>query len=65
MPDEQVTKRRFGFEFIETPDDVNFRMTRTARMVLIGIAALTVTALLAVLLYLATTGNLDILTRQS
>jgi hypothetical protein len=64
MPEEQVTRRRFGFEFIETPDDVDFRMSRGARIVLIALAIFTVVALVVVLAVLALTGQLGILTRK-
>jgi hypothetical protein len=64
MNDEQVTRRRLGFEFIETADDVDFRMSRMARLVLIALSILTIVALVVAIAYLLVSGQLDILTRQ-
>ncbi|HXG24204.1 MAG TPA: hypothetical protein VNJ09_06580 [Chthonomonadales bacterium] len=63
--DEILDKReRLGFEFIETPDDIDFRMSPTARAVMVVIGLVTVTALVAVFAFLITTGNWDFIARR-
>lgn len=67
MPKEDEilsTRRRLGFEFIETADDIDFRMSPGARLVMIAIGVVTVVALIAVVAYLLVTGNLDFVTRR-
>lgn len=63
--DEVLDRReRLGFEFIETPDDIDFRMSPAARLVMVVIGLVTVAALVAVFAFLIITGNLDFIARR-